>query len=451
MNEQLRSSRFAQRLSPEEAIELLGPALTVARSGADVVLAPPLGSGPWPTDPPAGKNPFVHYRRLLWSYDVARHLGRSDDDYVRLVTELDEAVEAVDGRGFRVTPLSEAPELAAALDGFDGRLFVKDETNNVSGSHKGRHLFGLALHLEILHRTGTASSHGFRLAIASCGNAALAAAVVAKAIGQSLEVYVPPSAAPPVLERLHELGAEVVVCERRDGELGDPSYLRFLEAVEQGAVPFGCQGPDNGLTLDGGRTIGFELADQLGSAGAEHIFVQVGGGALATGVSDGLAAGLDAGVIDAEPRLHAVQTEGAYPFARAYRLVFGETGDSEQLARHLGQDQPGAQERISSAAADRSAYMRPWPEEPHSAAEGILDDETYDWQSVLRATVATGGWPIVATEIDILRANELSALTAVRADHTGTAGLAGLLRHLAESGPVPANERVVLLFTGSPR
>ncbi|MFV1990519.1 MAG: pyridoxal-phosphate dependent enzyme, partial [Acidimicrobiales bacterium] len=253
MDAQQRSSRFAQRLSPDEAFELLGPALTVPRSAADVVLAPPLGPGPWPTGDPAGENPFLHYRQLLWSYEVARHLGRSDDDYIRLVSELDEAVEAVDGQGFRVTPLSEEPELAAALGGFEGRLLVKDETNNVSGSHKGRHLFGLALHLEILHRTGTASSHGFRLAIASCGNAALAAAVVAKAIGQTLQVFVPPSAAPSVIERLHELEAEVVVSERRQGEIGDPTYRRFLEAVEQGAVPFGCQGPDNGLTLDGGR------------------------------------------------------------------------------------------------------------------------------------------------------------------------------------------------------
>ena len=50
-------------------------------------------------------------------------------------------------------------------------LWVKDETTNVSGSHKGRHLFGVAV------REALAPSGEGPWAIASCGNAALAASV----------------------------------------------------------------------------------------------------------------------------------------------------------------------------------------------------------------------------------------------------------------------------------
>ena len=63
-------------------------------------------------------------------------------------------------------------------------MWVKDETGNVSGSHKGRHLMGVLIQLAVIERLGLARPGRRRdLAIASCGNAALAAAVVAGAGG----------------------------------------------------------------------------------------------------------------------------------------------------------------------------------------------------------------------------------------------------------------------------
>ena len=90
---------------------------------------------------------------------------------VAVIRELDEAVSGVDGVGFARTPSAPRPALAEAL-GVDAELWVKDETGNVSGSHKGRHLFGVALGHELARRVGD-STDG-RYAIASCGNAALA-------------------------------------------------------------------------------------------------------------------------------------------------------------------------------------------------------------------------------------------------------------------------------------
>ena len=378
------------------------------------MLAPPLPEEWWVDEDHA--QPFLRYRRMLWSWTVATALGLDDETYVGLVAELDDAVADVDGSGFRLTPSSEQPQLAAGL-GHQGQLWVKDETANVSGSHKARHLFGLAVQLAVLDRAGRGGSADEPLAIASCGNAALGAAVVAAAARRRLRVFVPPVAAPSVLDRLAELGADLVICERREGESGDPCYLRFREAVASGAVPFGCQGTDNGLTIDGGRTLGFELGEQVGAAGLDRLYVQVGGGALATSVTDGLAvAASPSGPLDREPALHPVQTEGCHPLAVAHeRVVDRFGGDVDEASRH------------------RSDVMVPWPSEPHSIAGGILDDETYDWQAVVRRTLATGGAPVVVSEVDVEAANRFAAEhTDIPADHTGTAGLAGLVRDLAD-------------------
>ena len=61
----------------------------------------------------------------------------------------------MDGHGFRATPFFRSPDLSDAL-GFDGDggVWVKDETGNVSGSHKGRHLMGVLIHLAVMERCG---------------------------------------------------------------------------------------------------------------------------------------------------------------------------------------------------------------------------------------------------------------------------------------------------------
>ncbi len=130
-------------------------------------------------------NPFIAYRSLLHAYDLAMRGGLSDESFCALVTALDDRVAAVDGHGFSRTPFFRSAELSDALGLSDaGGVWVKDETGNVAGSHKARHLFNVLIQLEVAERLGFADSSRRReLAIASCGNAALAAAVVAAAGG----------------------------------------------------------------------------------------------------------------------------------------------------------------------------------------------------------------------------------------------------------------------------
>ena len=178
---------------------------------------------------------------------------------MQLVQRLDAAVAEVAGTGFEVTPFQAASSLATEV-GLK-QLFIKDEGGNVGGSHKARHLFGLALHLEVQQAPPTQ-----QLAIASCGNAALAAALVAKAAQRPLAVYVPTSADEAVLGELDRLGAEIHICERRADESGDPALRRFQEAVAAGALAFSVQGTENIMALDGGRCLGWELAESLAGA-----------------------------------------------------------------------------------------------------------------------------------------------------------------------------------------
>jgi threonine synthase len=200
---------------------------------------------------------------------------------------------------------------------------------------------------------------------------------------------------------------------------------RFREAVAAGAVPFTVQGTENAWCLDGGRTIGWEMArsieEQVEGPPLDRVFVQVGAGTFAASVISGFRM---SGVM---PRLHAVQTESCAPLPRAW-VKTAEVGGPTEAAKHWRE------------------CMWPWEHVGPSAADGILDDETYDWIPVVRAMGDGNGSPIVVTEAQVLRANELGReTTGIDASHTGTAGLAGLL---AAMDQVDRSERVAVIFSG---
>jgi threonine synthase len=461
----------------------------LARSGASAC--------PLPDDGEA--NPFVRYRHQLAAYALSDAVGLGDDAFVDLVKELDDAIGRVDGRGFRETPFKPATAVGARLGFTTGEVWVKDETRNVSGSHKARHLMGIMLYLLVGARrldpdatlSGAGEAHtgagaegrtrvGVRgpagqppLAIASCGNAALAAAVVSRAAGWALEVFVPPSASPAVLQRLEQLSAGVHVCERDPAVPGDPCYHAFRAAVSRGAIPFCCQGPDNGLTLDGGKTIAWEMVGAFRRSGTRQwaggrldaVFVQVGGGALAASVVEGFQDALRLRSVDRLPRFYTVQTTGAYPLKRAYDEVaervlarvplvidqgFSPASDRER-AELMMRHPEIVEEQMRLARRHRGQFMHPWEKTPRSIAHGILDDETYDWAVVVEGMLRTGGWPLVVSEDRLVEANTLGReATGIDVDHTGSAGLAGLLKAIAIDARL-VNERVAVIFSGVTR
>ena len=421
-------------------------------------------------------DPFIRYRRLMHTWNAAIERGMTDAEYIDLVRRFERNVASVDGRWFSVTPFGRQPALAAA-SGLDAVLMVKDETANVSGSHKARHFMGLMLWLLAMEHSDPELAR-IPLAIASCGNAALAVAVVARAAGRPLDVFVPVDASTAVVAKLQELGARVTHCPRKPHEAGDPSYLRFREAVAAGELPFTCQGNENGLVIEGCQTLGYEIASQLIAAEGklDRIFVQVGGGALASAVIAALEDAVKLGLLPRLPRIHAVQTASAFPLRRAWDHVVarisGDASPSEAALAAVGfpgracepaedyqamdeiasRIEPGeAEAAMRFAVAHRAQFMWPWETVPESIAHGILDDETYDWAAVVRGMLLSGGYPIVVSEEQLTRANTMAVeSTGIAVDHTGSSGFAGLLE-LQGAGLIESDESIGVLFTGRKR
>jgi threonine dehydratase len=329
-------------------------------------------------------------------------VGLSDDECAELTRSAAGA--------FRETPFARSELLSDEL-GID--VWVKDETGNVAGSHKARHLVSILLHLHVAERVGLLRERT-PLAIASCGNAAIAAATLAAESEWPLDVFVPSWMSEPVGAELTRLGARIHVCERRaDDPPGDPAMLRFREAVATGAIPFTVQGPENALCLDGGRTLGWEIGDRLDRTLTWRAMIQVGGGALAACAGSGLGPDI---------RLDTVQAAGCAPLAAAW-----ERADDHDPPELHWPD-----------------VMQIWPE-PHSLADGILDDETYDWIADLDVMARSGGQPIVADEAEIVRAHELATAAGFDASPTGSAGLAGALAARAELDP---DDHLLVVMSG---
>jgi len=408
--------------------------------------------------------------------------------YSRILGGMTDRLLRLEGRDFSVTPLTEEPGLASAI-GRTGRLWVKNETGNVTGSHKGRHLMGTLLYLEALRELKGAGAKKV-LAIYSCGNAALGAAAVARAGGYELHAFVPEDVDPTVAAMLTERGAVVEKIPRSATGAGDPCYLAFQRALtENGWVPFACAGNDNWSNIEGGATLGWEMVMQLleCSEKIDSVVIQVGGGALARSVAQAFEEALQLGFISELPRIHTCQPAGGFPFVRAYLLVLAEiahrSGRSFDLSYDHGADpvvqlqrtiafarartnqiqevaafvqrsfdSPLVQSVLKDMAGKPGRFMWPWDGAvPHSLAHGILDDVTYDWYYLLRAVLRSGGRAEILAEDTIHTAYEMAQHhTGIPVCPTGASGLAGLMQ-LQASGAIATGEAVSLFFTGFDR
>ena len=297
-------------------------------------------------------NPFIRYRRLTHAWSTAMAMGMTDHDYVALVRRLEPQ--------FRVTPLERRDN-----------VWIKDESSNIAGSHKGRHLMGLVIWIEVMKLSEV------WLAIEGCGNAALAAATIARAAGRNLDVFVPADAPQDAIAQIEHLGAHVTRCSRRR-----PSVQLFREAVAGGAFPFTCHANENGLAIEGGQTIGWEIVSRLLSVGEtiDRLFVPVDSGALATACIAAFDDARALGLIRRVPRIHAVQAKES-PLARAWDKL-----------------------KTSGASLDYAVHHR----------SEFAVNETCDWTPVIRGMIESDGFPIVVSEerLSILELKEQGAVRA---------------------------------------
>lgn len=176
---------------------------------------------------------------------------------------------ATDGRGFvRRTPLW---KLSGADLGVDCKeLWLKLEHLQVSASFKARGMYNRLLS----NRIGAEG-----VIVASGGNAGIATAAAARALGVKCEVFVPTVSSPAKQARLRELGAQVVVT--------GAVYAEALEACLERQRATGAlltHAYDQPEVVAGAGTLAREIEEQ-GGAAPDSVLVSVGGGGLIAGIA----------------------------------------------------------------------------------------------------------------------------------------------------------------------
>ncbi|MEJ5990847.1 threonine/serine dehydratase [Ramlibacter sp. PS3R-8] len=176
---------------------------------------------------------------------------------------------ASDGRGFvRRTPLWKLP--AAELGVAGGEVWLKLEHLQVGGSFKARGMYNRLLANRI-----PASG----VIVASGGNAGIATAAAARALGVRCEVFVPTVSSAAKQAKLRELGAQVVVT---GAAYADALHACLARQGETGALL--THAYDQPEVVAGAGTLAMEIQEQGGDA-PDSVLVSVGGGGLIAGVA----------------------------------------------------------------------------------------------------------------------------------------------------------------------
>jgi threonine dehydratase len=200
--------------------------------------------------------------------------------------EIDSARTRLDGgygHFLRKTPLWQLP--GAALGVRCAQVWLKLEHLQTGGSFKARGM---------LNRLLSHPIPDSGVIVASGGNAGIATAAAAKALGVRCEVFVPTVSSEAKRERLRELGAEVVVT--------GAVYAEALEAClarQQQSGALLTHAYDQPEVVTGAGTLAAEIEAQAGVPGS--VLVSVGGGGLIAGVASWF--GQRARVVALEPEL----------------------------------------------------------------------------------------------------------------------------------------------------
>ena len=287
------------------------------------------------------------------------------------------------------------------------RLWIKDDTGNPSGSFKDRASFLVA---------AFAKAHGLdEIVLASTGNAASSMAAVGAAAGLKVKVFLPAKA--PVAKRIQVLqyGAELIAV---DGNYDQAFDLSLDYSQRSGSLSRNTA--YNPLTIEGKKTVSFEIVDDLHKAGGnepDHVFVPTGDGVILAGVYRGFENLKRLGRIARMPTLWACQAEGSSALTRAFAC--GLDGND--------------------------AFADPLPSS--TIADSIAVDVPRNGLHALAKLRKYGGRVVSVDDDAILAAQKkLSSTSGLFAEPSSVAAFAGWLK-VRES--IAATDTCVLLITGS--
>ncbi len=304
------------------------------------------------------------------------------------------------GEGF--TPLVHAGRLGARL-GLD-RLFIKDESLNPTNSFKARG--------QSAAMTRAAGLGVTTVSVPSAGNAGNAMAAYAARAGLRAEVFLPKDVKPPFARECLLYGVGVTLV---DGLITDAARV----AAETG-TPLGWYDVSTlkePYRIEGKKTMGYELAEQLEWRYPDWILYPTGGGTGMVGMWKAFQELEAIGWLEPQrrPRMVSVQAAGCAPIVRAYEL--------------------GAE------------HADMWPNAA-TVADGLRVPRAIGDFLILRAVRESGGTAIAVPDGAMVDAMvEIGSTEGVSAAPEGGASLAAL-RVLLERGLVKRDHTVILFNTG---
>jgi threonine synthase len=283
-------------------------------------------------------------------------------------------------------------------------LWLKDEAANPTGSFKAR---GLAAAI-----TRATAAGATRFVLPTAGNAGVAASAYAARAGASARVYAPETTPPTILSQIRWFGGDLQLLP---GHIGDCGKAARRYAAETGATDLSTLREP--YRIEGKKTLGLEIAEQLGWAFPDAILYPTGGGTGLIGMwkafNELRAAGWVRGTL---PRMFSVQAAGCAPIVRAF-----------------------------NAGTPRAEA---WTD-PATVASGLRVPGPLGDRLILDAVRASGGGAVAVPDQELSdAARRFSAMEGLDLSPEGGATFAALARLVAD-GTLARTARVVVCNTGA--
>lgn len=303
------------------------------------------------------------------------------------------------GEGY--TPLLRADKLGRVV-GLK-KLFIKDESRNPTLSFKDR---PISATVSALRELGVKS-----IAMPTAGNAGAALAAYGARAGMEVHIAMPSDTPKPIYVEVAARGVDIILV---NGLISDAGRVVAERASKYGwfdvstmKVPYRAEGT---------KTMGYEVAEQLGWETPDVIVFPTGGGEGVIGMWKGFKELLGLGWIERLPRMVVVQSDGCKPVVEAIRR---------------GLDHIEFYEGCSTVAS------------------GIRVPKPFADIELLKAIRESGGTAIAVGDDEILTSmREIAAKEGILACPEGAATFAAV-KKLVEEGLIDKDETIVLYNTGS--
>ena len=284
-------------------------------------------------------------------------------------------------------------------------VYLKEEGANPTGSFKAR---GLSMAVTMARHYGLR-----KLAVPSAGNAAGALAAYAAASDIEAHIFMPRDVPLANYVEATAYGAKVTLV---DGVISD--CARIVGERKQQEGWFDISTLKEPFRVEGKKTMGYELVEQLGWEYPDAVFYPTGGGVGLIGMWKAFEEMEQLGWVKPgkRPRMFAIQSSGCAPVVRAFD--------------------------------DGASASQMW-QNPETAASGLRVPKAYGDYIILDILRASGGMAVAVSDEDIFDSlKDWAANEGIFLSPEGAAATAAYA-HLLRSGVLDSSDRVVLFNTGA--